>query len=110
MVSGAEAPAGAIVILADLARGNGTEVSLQNVCAHVRNGVEFAKNEPEVARAADEVCRLAAQLAAEARLSAQPIRQGAYPPALQHATQAVERFRAAVVRSREQRPSAASRA
>lgn len=72
------------------------------MCAHVRNPVDLTRGEPAIARAGDEVCRLAAQLAAEAPQSAELIRHGVYPPVLHNATQAVERFRAAMVRSLEQ--------
>lgn len=88
-----------LAVLADIAGGKGTEVSLQNVRAHVRNAVEFARNEAEAARTGDEVCDFAAQLMNEATRSAELIRQGAYPPVLENATEAVERFRAAMVRS-----------
>lgn len=97
-------------VVAEIAGGKGTEVSLQNVRAHVRNAVEFARNDAEAARMGDEVCRLAAQLTAEAPRSPELIWQGAYPPALQDATQAVERFRAAMLRSLEQCRSASTRA
>lgn len=99
-----------LLVLADIARGNSTAVSLQNVSAHVRNAVEFAKNDPEVARAGDEVRRLAVQLAAEVPRSAGLIQQGAYPLDLHNATQAVEQFGAAMLRSLERCRSASSRA
>lgn len=99
-----------VAALADIARDRGTEISLQNVRAHVRNAVDLRHVDPEVARAGDEVCRLAAQLMNEAPRSAELIRQGVYPPALDDATQAVERFRATLVRSLERRSSASSRA
>lgn len=99
-----------LAILADIAGGKGTEVSLQNVCAHVRNAVEFARKDAEVARTGHEVCRFAAQLAAETPRLAELIQQGAYPLALHDMTCAVERFRAAIVHSLEQRARAASRA
>lgn len=99
-----------LAIIADLARDQSSKVSLQNVRAHVRNAVEFAKNDAEVMWSGDEVCRLAAQLALEAPGSAELIRRGTYPPALHDATCAVERFRAAIVRSLEQRAWAATRA
>lgn len=86
-------------VLAEIAHGRGTEVSLQNIRAHVRNAVEFARNDAEAARTGDEVCGFAAQLMNEATRSADLIRQGAYPPVLETATEAVQRFRAAMVRS-----------
>lgn len=66
-----------LAVLTDIARGKGTEVSLQNVRAHVWNAVEFARHNSEVVRAGDAVCRVAAQLAAEAPRSTEVIRQGA---------------------------------
>ncbi|HVG82395.1 MAG TPA: hypothetical protein VNB28_08940 [Methylomirabilota bacterium] len=69
----------------------------------------LTNTDPEIASAGDEVCRLAAQLAAEAPQSAELIRQGVYSPALHDATQAVEWFRATLVRALHRRSSTLSR-
>jgi hypothetical protein len=96
-------------LVTDLARHNGSEVSLQECGAHVRNAV--------VSRTPTRRSRAPATRSAASQRSWLPrprnrpelIRQGVYSPALHDATQAVEWFRATLVRALHRRSSTLSR-
>lgn len=88
-----------LAALAEIARVRNTETELHNIGAHVRNAEALVSNNAAITSAGTEVVRTAAQLAAAAERSGSLVRQGVYPPELDAAGRAVERWREALARA-----------
>lgn len=84
--------------LAAIARGTNIETELHNVLAHVRNAEALVAADAAVLAAGADVCRAAAQLADAIHRSGELILKGLYPPDLEVAGRAVERWRVALLK------------
>lgn len=88
-----------LAALAAIARGTNVKVELHNVSAHVRNAEALVAVDAAVLAEGVDVFRTAAELADAADRSGKLIRKGLYPPELEAAGQAVERWRLALLKA-----------
>lgn len=83
--------------LARIAKGEHEATELHNIGAAVRNAAGLVPSDWEVDTAADALLASAACLFEDRAAAHECVRHGIYPPALQTAGQALERYRAALV-------------
>ena len=83
--------------LAEIDNGRNVRTELHNISAHVRNAETRVTPDPTVAAAGVALVRAATNLAVMAEWSCGLIGRGLYPPKLETAGAAVERWRAALM-------------
>lgn len=100
MLKAVQAIAGA---LGSLARGENAGTNLHNLRAMILNTLDFVGSGPALRVAADDLCRAAEDLAGAPGESRHYLALGVYPPLLEAASAALERFRLAASEGRPRR-------